>query len=123
MVRNVIMANPSKQTNIDKVNRINNRKALTKGKSESLHEKLNKTNIKDMKEHLYIPAAFFEQFKEIFILPHEAERIYNIPKPNNFNLSHLKTFTYMSPDIPKESLGAIESYGDYLMESYLKNVI
>jgi hypothetical protein len=94
----------------------------TKGKPESLNEKLGRTNNKDMKEHLYIKAAFFEQLKDIFILP--SNDIYNIPRPELWagSLSHLKTFTIGSLDIPIEYQQSVEEYGEILMESYLRNV-
>jgi hypothetical protein len=90
-----------------------------KGKADSLNEKLNKTNNKDMKEHLYIPAAFFEQFREIFI--HSSGEIYNIQRPEILtNLCHLKTFTYLSQDIPDNFKNDVDYYGEILKENYLR---
>jgi hypothetical protein len=96
-----------------------------KGKAESLNEKLNKTNINDMKDHTYLVASFFEQLRDIYINAHEAENIYNIDKPESLkkiNTSLLKQFTYLSKNIPSECEEDLTTYGDQLCERYLRKV-
>jgi hypothetical protein len=78
-----------------------------------------------MKDHLYIPAAFFEQLKDIFVIPKEADKIFNIEKPRGLkdsSLTHIKTFTYVSQEIPEHLKEVVDAYGEELMESYLMHV-
>jgi hypothetical protein len=99
-----------------------------KGKPDSLNDKINKASIKDMKEHLYIPAAFFEQFKDIYVNPDESKQIYAVPKPNALmekDLGHYKTFTYIAKELRETSQvnkDELKKYGDQLAENYLNQV-
>jgi magnesium-transporting ATPase (P-type) len=80
-----------------------------------------------MKEHIYIPAAFFEQFKDIFINHEDADKIYTSDKSkimNDKEAAHFKTFTYNSKefkDIAQKSKDEIKAYGDKLSDLYLNS--
>jgi hypothetical protein len=100
----------------------------SKGKSDNLNNKISKASIKDMKEHLFIPAAFFEQFRDIYIHPEEGKEIYNLEKPNPVNdkdLAHYKQFTVISKEMREASQKGrdeIKKYGDQLTDKYLAYV-
>jgi magnesium-transporting ATPase (P-type) len=98
----------------------------TKGKTDSLNIKINKASIKDMKEQSYIPAAFFEQFKNIYLHPEDAAKIYDVPisdQINNKEVAYYKIYTYNSKQLKEASQRAkndLKKYGDILTERYLE---
>jgi magnesium-transporting ATPase (P-type) len=79
-----------------------------------------------MKEQSYIPAAFFEQFKDIYLHPEDAAKIYDVPisdQMNNKEVAYYKTYTYNSKELKEASQKAkddLKKYGDILTERYLE---
>jgi hypothetical protein len=78
-----------------------------------------------MKEHVLIPAAFFEEFKNIYIHPEEAKDIYDLEMPKlttDRDLTHYKQFTFNSKelrDASQKGRDEIKRYGDLLTDKYL----
>lgn len=95
-----------------------------KGK-ESLSDKVAGANIMDWKDHKWITAAFFENYKKAFYLNEEIENTYgdlkntpsNIPKEIVDTTVDMQSYIKMEPG----PLNDFKVYGDKLQNRYLHN--
>jgi hypothetical protein len=104
---------------------IEKRPKSKKAKAETLSEKVNKANIKNMKEHIFTLTAFFEQQRSQFIHPENANFTFGgIVPPPGFP-SHMDSFSYNSPDyknMPFKPKQDFDNYGLMIKNAYLENV-
>ena len=101
----------------------------TKGKHEKFEDKISAADIKDWKEHKLDIIAFMELMKTLYISPEEArytfENTYDkpshLPETKKYSGLEENDIEYKSMD-PKYKL-ALDTYGNAMMDMYLKNVI
>jgi hypothetical protein len=96
-----------------------------KAKTETLSQKVDKANIKNMKDHIYTPAAFFEQQRSLFVRPDTANLTFgDVVRPVGFP-TDMESYRINSPDYKNMQYKArqeFDAYGNLVRTVYLENV-
>ena len=101
-------------------------KKSKKAKADTLSSKVSKANMKNIKDHIYTNAAFFERCREDFLdKENEKFTFNNIERPTNFP-SGFHNYKITDPDynnLPYNVRSMIDEYGNNLKNTYLERVI
>jgi hypothetical protein len=94
-----------------------------KAKAETLSEKVNKANIKNMKDHLYTPTAFFEIQRTLFVSPENSAFTFNNIVPAAEFPRDIESYRYNSNEyrVMRDKQG-FDNYGILIKNAYLENV-
>jgi hypothetical protein len=101
-------------------------KKSKKAKADTLSSKVSKANIKNLKEHIYTNAAFFERCRDEFLdKENEKFTLNNIERPTNFpsGFYNFKITDVEYNNLPYNVKSMIDEYGNTLKNTYLERVI
>lgn len=95
-----------------------------KGK-ETLSDKVSSANINVWKDHKWIPAAFFENYKKSFQFPEEMEKTYNeyklLPANINKEVSEYTVDYAVFHSLDAKTKDEIKKYGNAMQTHYLSS--